>query len=176
MVHLFGKAAVVLGGMITLGACKGGEPATTLSGSESIVSSASPLAVSITPRPIALTPIPVSHGIGCQTFAARFDLTVHNGGGSDLFFNAATFHFLDGSTRSASPMLMGAGNLTNRFGHLWIRRGITRVFKFDERLTCDSLEAPRFLRADVILIDVRGRARAIAVDAPATLTSIGTPK
>jgi hypothetical protein len=116
--------------------------------------------VSFTPATILLSPI---GSLACP-FVTPFNLVVDGRATGDLFLEAVSFRFIDGSSIGRTPLIswFTTPELNTRFGQTLIVGGTTRSFAFAPQFGCDQI-VPQSVTADVTLHDRRGTPQQMSV-------------
>jgi hypothetical protein len=114
--------------------------------------------VSFAPGTIFLSPV---NSITCLT---SFNLVVDARAVGDLFMDAASFRFIDGSSIGRTPLFswFTAPELTTLFGQTLIAGGSSRSFAFSPQFGCDNFH-PQTVTADVTLRDRSGSQQQMSV-------------
>jgi hypothetical protein len=114
--------------------------------------------VSFSPGTIFLSPV---NSVTCLT---SFNLVVDARAVGDLFMDAASFRFIDGSTIGQTPLIswFTQPELNTLFGQTLIVGGTTRSFAFSPQFTCDNFH-PQTMTANVTLQDRNGSQQQMSV-------------
>jgi len=95
--------------------------------------------------------------VGSVTCLTSFNLVVDARAVGDLFMDAASFRFIDGSSIGQTPLISGVTQpeLTTLFGQTLIAGGTSRTFAFSPQFGCDHFR-PQTVMANVTLRDRSG--------------------
>jgi len=107
--------------------------------------------VTFAPPTLVLSPL------GSATCLTSFNLVVDARAVGDLFMDAASFRFIDGSSIGRTPLFswFTAPELNTLFGQTLIAGGSSRSFAFSPQFGCDNFH-PQTVTANVTLRDRSG--------------------